>query len=210
MYFSRHVFFKVFAQICCYLSKLRDILGKFISQKNLVMAANRLRFSKYLFPQNLYIQDRTLGSGKPKKFSISRGSLVVLKWQKIHVISNCNIQQNLQFTFHAAEAYSEPFQMANTDFFVKKINALQLLTSLAKNSSSDVLQGSEYASFQLTININKPYMAKMNHRETQLNKCIRGGEMDFKVEGPWNTEKYCRPLWQADKENFEFQTLQSG
>ena len=23
--------------------------------------------------------------------------------------------------------------------------------------------------------------------------------MDFKVEGPWNTEKYCRPSWLAGK-----------
>ena len=26
--------------------------------------------------------------------------------------------------------------------------------------------------------------------------------MDFKVEGLWNTEKYCRPPWLADKKNF--------
>ena len=29
----------------------------------------------------------------------------------------------------------------------------------------------------------------------------RAGEMDFKVAGTWNTEKYCRPPWLADKEN---------
>ena len=28
------------------------------------------------------------------------------------------------------------------------------------------------------------------------------GEMDFKVEGTWNTEKYCQPPWLADKKNF--------
>ena len=28
---------------------------------------------------------------------------------------------------------------------------------------------------------------------------IKTGEMDLKVEGPWNTEKYCRPPWLADK-----------
>ena len=32
----------------------------------------------------------------------------------------------------------------------------------------------------------------------------RAGEMDFKVAGTWNTEKYCRPPWLADKEMFEF------
>ena len=31
---------------------------------------------------------------------------------------------------------------------------------------------------------------------------IRAGEMDFKVQGPWNTEKYCQPPWLADKKNF--------
>ena len=31
----------------------------------------------------------------------------------------------------------------------------------------------------------------------------RACEIDFKVEGgPWNTEKYCRPPWLADKKNF--------
>ena len=30
----------------------------------------------------------------------------------------------------------------------------------------------------------------------------RAGEMDFKVGGTWNTEKYCRPPWLADKKNF--------
>ena len=27
------------------------------------------------------------------------------------------------------------------------------------------------------------------------------GEIGFKVEGSWNTEKYCRPPWVADKKN---------
>ena len=30
----------------------------------------------------------------------------------------------------------------------------------------------------------------------------RAGEMDFKVEGLWNTEKECRPPWFFDKKNF--------
>ena len=30
----------------------------------------------------------------------------------------------------------------------------------------------------------------------------RAGEMDFKVRGPWNTEKCCRPPWLNDKKNF--------
>ena len=37
--------------------------------------------------------------------------------------------ENLPFTFHAAEAYSEPFQATKMEFFVKKINGFQLLTS---------------------------------------------------------------------------------
>ena len=32
--------------------------------------------------------------------------------------------------------------------------------------------------------------------------CIRAGEMDFKVEGSWNTGKYCRPPWLTDQNNF--------
>ena len=35
-----------------------------------------------------------------------------------------------------------------------------------------------------------------------LSSTDRGGEMDFNVEGPWNTEKYCRPPWLTDKKNF--------
>ena len=30
----------------------------------------------------------------------------------------------------------------------------------------------------------------------------RAGKMDFKVREPWNTEKYCRAPWLADKKNF--------
>ena len=56
---------------------------------------------------------------------------------------------------------------------MKKINGFQLLTSSAKGSTSDVVQGSEYTSFQLTINISKAYMAKINHRRNHnLNKSI--------------------------------------
>ena len=31
---------------------------------------------------------------------------------------------------------------------------------------------------------------------------IRTGEMDFKVERPWNTEKFYLPPWLAGKKNF--------
>ena len=34
-----------------------------------------------------------------------------------------------------------------------------------------------------------------------LNK-MQVGEIDFKVEGPWNTEKYCRLPWLANKKKF--------
>ena len=30
---------------------------------------------------------------------------------------------------------------------------------------------------------------------------FRAGEMDFKVQGPWKTEKYCRPPWLIGKKN---------
>ena len=33
---------------------------------------------------------------------------------------------------------------------------------------------------------------------------IRTEEIDLNVEGPWNTEKYCRSPWLADKKFFEF------
>ena len=85
---------------------------------------------------------------------------------KLNVISNCTIYQNLQFTCYAAEAYSETFQTSKAEVFGKKINGFQLLTSLAKSFTSDVLQGSENASFQFTINIEKPCMTKTNHRTT--------------------------------------------
>ena len=85
-----------------------------------------VRFSKYLFQQKLYIQGRTLkGLRKSMTFSISSGSLVA-------------IQQTLQFTFRAAEAYSEPFQMSKMELFVKKIKGFQLLASLAKSFISNV------------------------------------------------------------------------
>ena len=50
----------------------------------------------------------------------------------------------MQFSIYAAEAYSESFQTSKTELFAKKINGFQLLTSLAKGYTSDVLQGSEY------------------------------------------------------------------
>ena len=31
----------------------------------------------------------------------------------------------------------------------------------------------------------------------------RAGEMDFKVEGPWNTENYFRSPWLFDKKNLD-------
>ena len=74
----------------------------------------------------------------------------------------------LAVSFHAAEAYSESFQTSKTELFVKKINGFQLLTGLQKTLTSDVLQRSECTSFQLTININKPYTTKANHRRTLM------------------------------------------
>ena len=31
--------------------------------------------------------------------------------------------------------------------------------------------------------------------------CFSASEIDFKMEGPWDTEKYCQPPWLADKKN---------
>ena len=36
----------------------------------------------------------------------------------------------------------------------------------------------------------------------QTIRMFRAGKMDFKVEGSWNTEKYCRPPWLTDNKNF--------
>ena len=42
--------------------------------------------------------------------------------------------------------------------------------------------------------------------QTPKNKLLvstcRADEMDFKVQGLWNTEKYCRRPWLTDKKNF--------
>ena len=65
--------------------------------------------------------------------------------------------------------------MSKAECFVKKINRFQVLNSLAENSSSDVLQGSQYTPFQLTINISKAYYGKDETEELwdKVNvKCI--------------------------------------
>ena len=36
----------------------------------------------------------------------------------------------------------------------------------------------------------------------KTNGIFRAGKMDFKVEGLWNTETYCRPPWLTDKKKF--------
>ena len=131
------------------------------------MAANRCKVFK------IFIPTKILYSGPGIKvwenlirLAYRTGVLLVLKWQMINVISSFNIKQNLKFSFHAAEAYSESFSMSKAECFVKKISAVNLwnrfqqLISLAKSSSSDVLQGSHYTSFQLTINISKAYYGK--------------------------------------------------
>ena len=91
-----------------------------------------------------------------------------------------------------------PFKRLKTDFFVKKISGFQLLTSLAKSSTSDVSQGSEYACFKSTININKPYMAKAKpqqepfwKRDTEsdiarLRKDL--GRLDESFKGKWKKD----------------------
>ena len=48
---------------------------------------------------------------------------------------------------------------------MKKISHFQLLT-FSKKLHIRRLTGSEYTSFQVTININKPYMANTNHMRT--------------------------------------------
>ena len=55
-YFSQEVFSKIFPQIYCYLSIFLNILGNFISQENLsVAAANRCKvFQVFIFPKIPY------------------------------------------------------------------------------------------------------------------------------------------------------------
>ena len=73
------IFFKIFPQIFCYLSKFRDVLGKLISQKNLLLAAaNVFKVFKIFIPTK-NIQSVDQGLRKPKTFSISSEGLVVLK-----------------------------------------------------------------------------------------------------------------------------------
>ena len=60
--------------------------------------------------------------------------------------------------------------MSKMEIFANKINGFQLLTNLAKSFTWDVLQGSNYTSFQLTTNINKLFMTKLNHKATNI-KC---------------------------------------
>ena len=79
--FTKNVFLsKVFAQICCYLSKFQDILRNFFPRETFrLWLLTVVRFSKYLFKQKLYIQGRTLkGLRKSMTFSISSGSLVAI------------------------------------------------------------------------------------------------------------------------------------
>ena len=63
--------------------------------------------------------------------------MFILKWQNIHVISNCNTLQNLakQFAFYSAESYLERCQMSKMNFLRKGV---QLITSFAKSSILDV------------------------------------------------------------------------
>ena len=50
----QQIFFKIFDQICCYISKFRDILGTFSSQENfLVVSANHCKVFKTLIPTNI-------------------------------------------------------------------------------------------------------------------------------------------------------------
>ena len=101
----------------CYLSKFGDILQKFFSQKNLVVAANRCKTTiveNTHSHKNYIFTTANQSLRKPKTFSISSWSLVVLKWQNLH------------FSFHAGEAYSESFQMSKTELFMENINSFQL------------------------------------------------------------------------------------
>ena len=63
-----------------------------------------------------------------------------------------------------------PFKPLRGSFLRRKINGFQLLTSLAKRSIPDVLQGSEYACSQLTININKPVYLMTGKPLKQINE----------------------------------------
>ena len=45
-------------------------------------------------------------------------------------------------------------------------------------------------------------LSKKNYVQRKYIYIHRAGEMDFKVEGAWNTDKDCRPPWLADQKSF--------
>ena len=49
----QQVLFRLFVQICCYLSKFWDILGKFISQKRFGLVTNRCNVFKIFIPTKI-------------------------------------------------------------------------------------------------------------------------------------------------------------
>ena len=141
----QQVLFKIFGQICSYLSKFRDILVKSISQKNLVVATNRLlpvRFSRYSFPQKRSIQGRKLVSEETQDVQHFECEFSCTEMTKNICIFKLQYVTKIGGFHHAAEPYSESFQTSKAELFVKKSNGFQLLTSLAKSSTSYVLQGS--------------------------------------------------------------------
>ena len=141
----QQVLFKIFGQICSYLSKFRDILVKSISQKNLIVAANRflpLRFSRYSFPQKRSIQGRELVSEETQDVQHFEWEFSCTEMAKNTCIFELQYVTKIGGFLHGAEPYSESFQTSKGEVFVKKSNGFQLLTSLVKSSTSDVLQGS--------------------------------------------------------------------
>ena len=104
------------------------------SRKTCLWLLNVLRFSKYLFPQKLYIQGRTLVSEKrkPKTFSISSElefsctkmakDTCYFKLQYIaKPVRFCFLFFSCFFSggFHAAELYLESCQTSKAEVFTK-------------------------------------------------------------------------------------------
>ena len=58
-----------------------------------------------------------------------------------------------------------------------------------------------FRSFNFDIHLSLHYALPIKKFLTSNFK-YSAGKMVVKVEGPWNTEKYCRSPWLADKKNF--------
>ena len=167
--------FKLFAQIRCYLPKFYDILGKFISQKNLSVAAvNRCKVSKIFIPTKIvYSEPDIMVWENLRHLAFWEGVLLYWNGRRYMLSQIAIFSKTCRLLFMQLSGIHNPFKLLRRIFFAKKINSFQLLINIAKSCTSDVLQGSEYASSYLTININKLYIIKTTHMTTlRQAKCV--------------------------------------